>query len=151
LLSITRYIAACEDKMPGKRSSRKKVEQFFCPYCERRLWRLGGSKHHLFLGSISKTQQDLQTPSNLPRKRSEKNADIDPNQWIEEFFCGEHGRLWMLVCRTTHDRLTAVPASKTDWQRSTGTPSMDFTNPSVSEFSIRMSRRADIRLKRRND
>jgi hypothetical protein len=137
--------------MPGKRSNRKKVEQFFCPYCEKRLWRLGGSKHHLFLASVSDTQHDLQTPSKLPRKRLEKNACLDPNQWIEAFFCGQHSRLWMLVCRTTYDRLTAVLASKTDWQRSTGTPSMDFTNPSASEFSIRMSRRADVQLRRRNN
>jgi hypothetical protein len=136
--------------MPGKRSNRSKIEQFFCPYCEKRLWRLGGSKHYLFFANVSNTQQSLQNPSKPTREALEKGARIDPNQWIEEFFCGEHSKLWMLVCRTTHNRLTAVLASETDWQRSTGTPPIGFPNPSVSEFSIRMSRRADVRLRHRD-
>jgi hypothetical protein len=136
--------------MPGKRSNRSKIEQFFCPYCEKRLWRLGGSKHYIFLANVSNPLQSLQNPSNLPRKALEEDACIDRNQWIEEFFCSEHSKLWMLVCRTTHNRLTAVLASKTDWQRSTGTPPINFSNPSVSEFTIRMSRRADVRLRHRD-
>jgi hypothetical protein len=137
--------------MPGKRSNRKKIEKFFCPYCEQRLWRLGGPKHYLCLTNASNTQQNSQEPSKPLREELNKSACIDPNQWIEEFFCSEHSKLWMLVCRTTHNRLIAVLASKTDWQRSTGTPCIDFPNPSASEFSIRMSRRADVRLRRRND
>jgi hypothetical protein len=136
--------------MPGKRSNRNKIEKFFCPYCEKRLWRLGGPKHYLFLASVNNTRKNSQPPSKPPRVALEKSDCIDPNQWIEEFFCDEHSKLWMLVYRTTHNRLTAALASKTDWQRSTGTPSLDFDNPSVSEFSIRMSRRADVRLRRRN-
>jgi hypothetical protein len=137
--------------MPGKRSNRSKIEQFFCPYCEKRLWRLGGSKHYLFLANVSNTPQSSQNSSKSPREVLEEDARIDPDQWIEEFFCGEHSKLWMLVCRTTDNRLIAVLASKADWQRSTRTPCIDFPNPSVSEFSIRMSRRADVRLRRRND
>lgn len=128
-------MSACEDEMPGKRSSRKKIEHFFCPYCEKRLWRLGGSKHNLFLGSSSSSsRQNLQNPS-TPSKVFERSACIDSNQWIEAFFCREHNKLWMLVCRTTHNRLTAVLASNTDWQRSTGISPVDVPNPSVSKFS----------------
>jgi hypothetical protein len=136
--------------MPGKRSSRKKVEQFFCPYCEKRLWRLGGSKHNLFLGSSRPSQQNLQNPS-TSSTALDKTACIDPNQWLEAFFCSEHSKLWMLVCRTTYNRLAAVLASNTDWQRSTTIPPIDVPNPSVREFSIGMSRRADMRPRQQND
>jgi hypothetical protein len=129
--------------MPGKRSSRKKIEQFFCPYCEKRLWRLGGSKHNLFLGSSS-SQQSLQNPS-TSSKALEKTACIDPNQWIEAFFCSEHSKLWMLVLRTTYDRLTAVLASNADWRQcSTGIPPIDVPNPSARKSSTRVSRRTDV-------
>ncbi len=135
--------------MPGKRSSRKKTEQFFCPYCEKRLWRLGGSKHHLLLASSSIDKQNLQLSSKSFKEASEKSACLDPDQWIEEFFCSEHSNLWMLVYRTIHNRLTSVVASKADWQCSTGNPPIDLISSSVSEFSVRMSRRADMRLRHR--
>jgi hypothetical protein len=134
-------------KMPGKRSNRDKVQHFFCPYCEERLWRLGGSKYHLYLPSTSSTQQALQSKSKWIGGSVENKTDVDPNKWIEAFFCRKHSKLWMLVSRTSHDRLVAVLASKTTWQHSTMPPPIDCSSSSVSEFTLRMSRRADIRLR----
>jgi competence CoiA-like predicted nuclease len=131
--------------MPGKRSSRKKVQRFFCPYCQERLWRLGGSKHHLLLPSTKNTQQNLHRNSQRLGKASEKTTDIDPNQWIEEFFCNEHSKVWMLVSRATHDHLTAALATQTDWQRAAVTSPIHSSHGSASKFTIRASRRTEPR------
>jgi hypothetical protein len=136
--------------MPGKRSGRNKVQRFFCPYCQERLWRLGGTKHHLLLPGIGKNQQNLTNDSKYDEKASEEKISVDPDQWIEEFFCSEHSKLWMLVRKTPHNRLIAVLASNADWQKSAGSPIVDSSSCSASEFTVRMSRRADIRLSRPN-
>jgi hypothetical protein len=134
--------------MPGKRSNRSKVQHFFCPYCVERLWRLGSSKYHLRLPSPNNAPPKLKNKPNGAGGSVEQMTGIDPNKWLEAFFCSEHGKLWMLV-RKIDDRnlLAASLASKADWQRSTGTPLMDSVNSSVSEFTMRMSRRADVRLR----
>ncbi len=127
--------------MPNKRSRRKKVQNFCCTYCERRLWRLGSSKHHLFYREASEIKQHL----NIPRKNAiflaAKGVYIDHNSWIEEFFCGDHGKMWLLVSKQADGSLAAVLPSHKDWSRTTGTLNPDTPNPSVSEFSYRMSRR----------
>lgn len=87
--------------MFGKRMKRNKVQRFYCPYCERRLWRLNSPKHFLFgLGA-----SDIQPNSNC----------IDSNFWSEEFFCGEHGKLWMRVTRKSNGKLVITVDTSKDW------------------------------------
>ena len=131
--------------MPGKRSNRKNVQHFYCPYCERRLWRLGSPKHFLYYLEASEIQQNV----NISRKSAvflaHKGAYVDTNSWIEEFFCGDHGKLWMKVTRKDGKLVPTLATSK-DWQQTTGTILPDCPNPSVSEFTYRMSRRSGINL-----
>lgn len=128
--------------MPNKRSKRNQVHRFCCIYCERRLWRLGSPKHHLFYREVSEIKQHL----NISRKNAiflaAKGVYVDHNSWIEEFLCGEHGTMWLLVSKKTDGTLVAAPPSSNDWNRTTGTIDPSIPNPSVSEFTYRMSRRA---------
>ncbi len=128
--------------MPNKRSKRKKTQQFDCIYCQQRLWRLGSPKHYLFYTESSEIKQNL----NISRKNAsflsaQNSVYIDPNSWIEEFFCEEHGKMWMLVSKKADGQLVAVLPRSNDWNRTTGTINPDMPNPSVSEFSYYMSRR----------
>lgn len=132
--------------MPGKRSNRKNVQRFYCPYCDRRLWRLGSPKHFLFyLEAI-----EIQKNRNMPRKSAEilasKGTYVDNNVWIEEFFCGEHGKFWMKVTKKDGNILCAKVATSEDWQQTTRTILPEARNPSVSEFTQRMSRQTSGKL-----
>jgi hypothetical protein len=133
--------------MPAKRSSRSKVPSFYCPFCEGRLWRSGSPKHHLFYMGASEIKQNLQISAKKAGLISTRGSYIDPNKWIEEFFCREHGTMWLLLCKDAKNILTSKLATQSDWQCSTGTFRPDLPNPSVSEFTQRMSRRADPRLR----
>ncbi|BAC88393.1 hypothetical protein [Gloeobacter violaceus] len=129
--------------MPGKRSKRSKVDRFHCPHCEARLWRLGSQKYHLFYTHLS----EMTAEGGIPRKQaalliSQKSEYVDNCAWLEEFFCGEHGKMWMLVRQSSEGVLTAIVPSEHDWKRTTGTLFPNRPNPSVSEFTYRMSRGA---------
>jgi predicted RNA-binding Zn-ribbon protein involved in translation (DUF1610 family) len=133
--------------MSGKRSNRNKIHNFPCPSCQCRLWRSGNAKHHLFYTGASEIKQNLQISSKKAGMISRQGAYVDPGKWIEEFFCPEHGKMWLLVSKNTNDCLMAQPATESDWQRSTGTLRPELSNPTVSEYTQRMSRRADIRFR----
>lgn len=129
--------------MPNKRSKRNKTQHFFCPHCDRRLWRPGGQKHYFFYRDPSEIKDHL----NISRKKASLLAAnpkgyVDSNAWIEEFFCEKHGRLWMCMHRSNEGKLEAVLAKSQDWKRTTHTFNPDTPNPSVSEYSYRMSRRS---------
>ncbi|NJL83827.1 MAG: hypothetical protein HC890_14455 [Chloroflexaceae bacterium] len=126
--------------MPNKRSDRKKTPKFYCPYCSERLWRVGSPKHHLYYQdslSISKN-------CNISRKNSKflanKGEYVDQNQWLEEFFCGDHGKIWLLLAKRDNGVIEASLPQDQHWQQTTGTFDPDRPNPSVSEYSYRMSR-----------
>lgn len=131
--------------MPGKRSNRKNVQHFCCPYCDRRLWRLGSPKHFIFYSQASEIQQH----TNISRKNAaflaNKGTYVDKNAWIEEFFCGEHGKLWLKLSRN-NDGISASLAATKDWQQTTRTINPDHPNPSVSEFTYRMSHQRGKKL-----
>jgi hypothetical protein len=127
--------------MPSKRSKRNQTQKFFCPYCQQRLWRLGGTKHHLFYTGAWEIKQNLQISTRRATLLAHRSAYVDTHKWLEELFCSEHGKLWMLISRDEHQNLTATLAQRSDWEHSTGTSQPDLPNPSVSEFSQRMSRR----------
>ncbi|MBE9191010.1 hypothetical protein IQ230_11730 [Gloeocapsopsis crepidinum LEGE 06123] len=133
--------------MPGKRSSRKNVPRFYCPHCERRLWRLGSPKYFLFYTGALEIQQNV---ANMPRQSAielaAKGVYVDNNVWIEEFLCGEHGKLWMKLCRKPDGKLNVSLATNQDWRKTTRTINPETPNPSVGEFTYRMSRQASTKL-----
>ncbi|AGY56514.1 hypothetical protein [Gloeobacter kilaueensis] len=126
--------------MSGKRSKRGKVQRFDCPHCDSRLWRLGSEKHRLFYTQLT----DMVQSTGMHRKQAaalmSRGDYVDSTAWIEEFFCGEHGKMWMLVRQDGAGCLRASLPSEQDWQRTTGTVHPHLPNPSVSEFTYRMSR-----------
>lgn len=129
--------------MPRKRSSRKRIQQFLCPFCEKRLWRLGGSKHYMYYMEKGQIKKNLQISSKKAGLLATQSPYIDSSRWIEDFFCSEHGLLWLLISKGSEGTLTATLAQQADWEHSTGTVEPNHANPSVSEFSRRMSRRAE--------
>ncbi len=131
--------------MPSKRSKRN-VQRFNCPHCERRLWRLGSPKHFLYYLQPAEIQQNV----NISRKNAvflaNKGVYVDSNSWIEEFLCGDDGKLWLKVNRKSGGTLVTTLASSKDWLQTTRTILPDTPNPSVGEFTYRMSRQAGIKL-----
>lgn len=127
--------------MPNKRRKRAHIQKFSCPYCESRLWRLGGQKHFLYYSNVSEMLRNL----DITRKRATLLATqgiyIDRHTWLEEFFCGEHGKMWLRLHKDEEGALSSKLASDEDWRSSTGTLDPNVPNPSVSEFTYRMSRR----------
>ncbi len=126
--------------MPGKRNQRNKVQRFYCPYCERQLRRLGSPKHFLFYLSASEIQENVRMPRRSAVFLANKGEYIDTNSWIEEFFCDEHGKLWMKVTRKSDGKAVMILATSKDWQQTTRTIQPDAPNPSVGEFTYSMSR-----------
>ena len=132
--------------MPGKRSNRKCVQRFYCPYCDRRLWRLGSPKHFVFYLDAGEIQRNVSVSRKNAVVLASKGEYVDNNSWIEEFFCAEHGKLWMKVVKKDEGKLVATLAMSNDWQQTTRTILADGRNPSVSEFSYRMSRQVGKKL-----
>jgi hypothetical protein len=132
--------------MPCKRSNRKNVQHFCCPYCDRRLWRLGSPKHFLFYLEAAEIQQNVSMSRKSAAFLANRGAYVDRNAWIEEFFCGEHGKLWMKLTKNDQGKLVATLANSKDWQQSTRTIDPNMPNPSVSEFTYRMSRQQGKKL-----
>ena len=107
--------------MSGKRSSRSKVQKFYCPYCEERLWRQGGTKHYIFYAGISQINRYSKRSPRQLGILPVKNACIDYKKWLEKFFCRSHGKVWLLVSKREHNNLTTRLAVLSDWQCLTGT------------------------------
>jgi hypothetical protein len=127
--------------MSNKRKKRSQTQKFSCFYCQQRLWRLGSPKYHLFYQDIS----ELRTHLGITRKKAsflaaKHPAYVDSNCWLEEFFCEEHGKIWMRVSKQADGTLVSTPAKSSDWNRTTYTINPDVPNPSVSEYTYRMSR-----------
>ncbi len=89
------------------RSKGKKLQQFCCICCGRRLWPLGRSKQYLAY------REELEQHSNSSSENidflSSKGTCIDHNLWVEEFFCGEHGKMWLLVSKQVNETLVLSP------------------------------------------
>ena len=131
--------------MPNRRSRRNQTFPFFCPYCQQRLWRLGYTKHYIFY----KNATEIKENTGISTKKSkllnlQNNTYLDNKKWIEALCCSEHGRLWLLISRqekTYEYRL----AKETDWLRTNKTIDPRNPNPSVSEFTQKMSLKPSIR------
>lgn len=127
--------------MPNKRSSRKKVQKFFCPHCDRRLWRLNSQKYRLFYTEVSDLKERLKfSHKKASLLAAQLGAFIDSNSWIENFFCEEHGQMWLRISKQNNEKLDGVLATREDWKYTTGTVDPNSHNPSVSEYSYLMSR-----------
>ncbi len=58
---------------------------------------------------------------------------VDRDRWIEEFFCPEDGKMWLLISRQKDGSLTQTLATEQDWQKTGKTIDPQTINPSVSE------------------
>ena len=131
--------------MPNKRSRKSKKQKFYCPYCQARLWRTGSPKHYIYYQEISEIQKNF----NLSRKKASflKNQNttcLDKNSWIEDFFCVQHGKMWLKISCKVEQPIEVSLASEDDWKKTTGTINPNLPNPSVSEFTYSMSRKPRI-------
>jgi hypothetical protein len=132
--------------MANKRSKRKNIRHFFCPFCEIRLWRLNSSKHHLCYRKASEIRQNLQiSPKKANFLSSQNSAYLDRNSWLEEFFCPKDGKMWLRLTKHSEGEIVYRLAKEEDWQQTNKTVDPIRPNPSVSEFTYRMSRRGYYR------
>ncbi len=132
--------------MPGKRKRKQTKQKFDCPYCQTKLWRMGSPKHYIYYQEISEVQKNL----NISRKKAslliaQNNTYLDQNSWIEDFYCQQHGKMWLKISRKVGLPMEVSLATDNDWKNSTGTINPNFPNPSVSEFSYSMSRKPRIK------
>ncbi|ACK69121.1 conserved hypothetical protein [Gloeothece citriformis PCC 7424] len=133
--------------MPNKRSRFNKTQKFYCPYCSNRLWRVGSPKYHLFHQGKLEIQKGL----NLTSKKAaflaaQQSTLVNNNLWLEEFFCEKDGKIWMYLEKHSNGQLATRLASREDWQRTTKTPDPERPHNTVSEFTHKMSRQANVHL-----
>lgn len=126
--------------MPNKRSRRNKTPKFYCPYCGERLWRPGGEKHHVFYEGAASIKKHLGISSKKAKFLAMKGAYLDRSSWLEEFFCREDSKVWLLVSKRENGSYESVLAQPEHWQQATKAFDPDHPNPSVSEYTLRASR-----------
>jgi hypothetical protein len=136
--------------MTERRNRRRKRVTANCPECDQRLWRLNSERHYLF-ASGARQMQEL---SGLTRKKailfnSQTPTFVDRRQWLEEFFCRDHGHQWLLLKQDEEGFVSATIPDANVWNQTTGTIDPRKPNPSVSEFTFRASRRASPNLVQR--
>ena len=129
--------------MSNKRSNRNKTPKFYCPYCDHRLWREGTGKHSLFFQGADEIQQQF----GLTKKKAsllvgQSFVQVDRSTWLEEFFCQVDGKMWLKVSKDLDGTITTQVADQKHWKQSTNTIDPNKPNPSVSEFTYRMSRKS---------
>jgi hypothetical protein len=130
--------------MPGKRKGRNQVQKLGCPYCQQRLWRVGREKYQIFYTGKTEIQKGMGvTGKKASFLAAQKQAHVASNVWLEEFFCEEHGQIWLHLTKTQEGAFLMRLATREDWQRTNRTPNPERPNPSVSEFTYRLSRRAE--------
>jgi len=137
--------------MPNKRSRRNKTPKFHCPYCQRRLWRVGSPKYYVFYNGKHEMKEGLNlSGKNAGLLAAQQSTCLDTNVWIEEFFCEEDGKVWMHLVRAESGELSVRLAQQKDWKRTVKTVDPDMPKHACSEYSNRMSRRANLNLLRGN-
>lgn len=126
--------------MPNKRSGRRQAKKFFCPHCQQRLWRLGRSKYYLHYQNA----EEIRSNTGITLKKAkllalQSTTYLDRHRWIEAFCCSSHGMMWLLVSAKDKNYEYRLATAK-DWLRTDKTIDPQVSNPSVSEFTLRMSR-----------
>jgi hypothetical protein len=91
--------------------------------------------------------EEIQEQFRLSRKNAgflaqQSSVHLIRNTWLEEFFCAVDGKVWLLLTKAEDGTIASTPAKEQHWQRSTRTIDPNKPNPSVSEFSYRMSRKS---------
>lgn len=133
--------------MANKRRKRAAILNLPCPHCDRRLWRLGSQKHFLFYQGAAEITQFLGMTRKKATLLATQGIYVDRQSWLEEFMCGEDGRMWLLL-QSIEGQVTSKLAQDRDWKRTAGTIDPTVPNASVSEFTYRMSRQTDGQLRR---
>ncbi|MBD2103397.1 hypothetical protein [Leptolyngbya sp. FACHB-261] len=137
--------------MAAKRANRRKKRVLVnCCHCGSRLWRCQSDRHHLFVAGVEQMQQKL----GLSRKNAllyaaQNSAWVDRSRWMEQFFCPEHGHVWLLVSRDENGTTTATYPPRDVWAQTTGTFDPDHPNPTVGEYTRRMSQGTHLALMHR--
>ncbi|WP_013334326.1 hypothetical protein [Gloeothece verrucosa] len=133
--------------MPHKRSRKKNSQKFYCPYCDKRLWRVGSPKYHLFHQGKENIQKNLKlTHKKASFLASQQSVVVNDNIWLEEFFCEKDGKIWFYVERTEKGSLTVKLATREHWKNTTRTIDTERPSNTASEYSYKMSRQADPAL-----
>jgi hypothetical protein len=111
--------------MPNKRSRCRDAYRIYCPYCELRLWRLNGPKHRLFYTGPDEISKNMNIPHGKATFSATKGPYVHEYCWLEEFFCSNHGNLWLRVRRSRDGSVNHSIARPEDWHRTTGTVSSE--------------------------
>lgn len=128
------------NNMPNKRKKKNQTLKIYCPYCDQRLWRMGTGKHNLYFQGVTEIQQQF----GLTRKKAsllvgQNSVQVDQSSWLEEFFCNFHGKMWIHLLKQTDGNILINIANEHHWKRSSNTIDPNLPNPSVSEFTYKMS------------
>ena len=128
--------------MPNKRSKRKS-QQFYCPYCQNRLWRPGFNKYCLFYQGKEEIQKGFQlTSKKAALVAQQQTVIVDRQVWLEDFLCENDGKIWLCLSNKEEGKnISYRLATEQDWEHTSHTPDPNRPNCSVSEFTYRMSRR----------
>ncbi|PIG95051.1 hypothetical protein [Gloeocapsopsis sp. IPPAS B-1203] len=117
--------------MPSKRSKQKNVQRFYCPKCDRRLWRVGSLKYFLSHTGVLENQRCVKISHQGALLVAAKEVCVDGNSWIEEFVCGEHGTLWMKLDKQADGSLGTSLATTHDWRLTNYTLQPETSHPSI--------------------
>ena len=127
--------------MANKRSARRKVKKFLCPFCQKRLWRQGTEKYRIFYQNADEIRKNTGIPAKKAKLLANQSSTyLDMNKWVEAFCCSDHGLLWLYITQTNKN-IEYRLAKEEDWSRTDKTIDPRLSNPSVSEFTLRMSRK----------
>ncbi len=133
--------------MSNQRAKRRQVKHFFCPFCETRLWRSGKCRYYIFYRNAKQIRQNLKISAKKASLLANQSSTyLDKNAWIEEFFCSTHGAMWLYISRNQQKLITYRLATREDWLQTNRTPDPTNPNPSISEFSYRISRKSYYRF-----
>jgi hypothetical protein len=112
------------------------------------LFRLGSTKHFLFYKNAEEISNNIGLHIKKAKLLASQGLFTDRSSWLEEFFCSQHGNLWLVIQTNAKGYLTTRFAEANDWKKTTGTIDPTIANPSVSEFTYRMSRQTHGQLRR---
>lgn len=102
--------------MPSKCSNQKNAQRFYCPKCDRRLWRVGNSKYFLSYTEVSESRRYVKMLHQEALLLTAKGTHNSCHSWVEEFVCGEHGTLWMKLSKQADGSLYTSLATTNDYR-----------------------------------
>lgn len=126
--------------MPNQRSRYKKTPKFYCPYCQERLWRFGSEKYHIVYKDAASIKENLGVSSKKAKLLATRGTYLDTQTWLEEFFCRQDGKMWLVVSQRNNNAREGIIAQPHHWKQATNLINPDHPNPSVSEYTYRSSR-----------